>query len=64
MLNGSVVQWFSGMLYCCTGSVLYSSKLFDVTEKQEEESTGMRNVGVGRLGLEIGIKEGRCHDID
>jgi hypothetical protein len=23
MLNGSVVQWFSGMLFCCAGSALY-----------------------------------------
>jgi hypothetical protein len=34
MLNGSVVQWFSGMLFCCAGSALYSSKLFGVTENR------------------------------
>jgi hypothetical protein len=31
---GSVVQWFSGMLFCCSGSALYSSKLFGVTKKK------------------------------
>ncbi len=59
MLNGSMVQWFSGMLFCCAGFAIYSSKLFGVKEKQEEESTGMRKVGRGRLDLELGIKGGK-----
>ncbi len=59
MLNGSVVQWFSGMLFCCAGSALYSSKLFGVTKNRMRKSTGMRKVGMERLGLEIGIKGGK-----
>jgi hypothetical protein len=27
---GSVVQWFSGMLFCCAGSALWLLKLFGV----------------------------------
>jgi hypothetical protein len=54
-----MVQWFSGFQECSSAvRVLRSTiqKLFGFAEKQEEESTGMRKVGIGRFGLEIGIR--------
>jgi hypothetical protein len=47
-----VVQWFSGMLFCCAGSALYNTK-------PGGEFNRDRKVGVGRFGLEIGIKGGK-----
>jgi hypothetical protein len=31
----SVVQWFSGMLFCVAGSAIYNTKLFGFQMKQE-----------------------------
>jgi hypothetical protein len=38
MFCGSVVQWFSGMLFCCAGSALYNTILVGFCWKQEEGS--------------------------
>jgi hypothetical protein len=41
MFCGSVVQWFSGMLFCCAGSALYNTKtLFGFTGNRRRSQQG------------------------
>jgi hypothetical protein len=42
LFGWSVVQWFSGMLFCVEGSAIYNTKLFRFQMKQEEDSTGRK----------------------
>ena len=53
---GSVVQWFSGMLFCRTGSALQLFKLFGVKVNRRRFKQGGGGWDRNRLGLGIGLK--------
>ncbi len=59
MFNGSVVRWFSGMLFCCAGSALYNTKTLWILNETGGGINRQEEVGLGRLGLGIGIKGGK-----